>query len=289
MKTIAALLTTLPMCLGAALSPHGGQLQPDRSLIYKTVGEVELKLHVFEPTGLMTNDHRPAIIFFFGGGWGSGDAKQFFQQARVMAGQGMVAFSADYRVKSRNHTTPFECVKDAKSAIRWVRAHAAELGIDPNRIVASGGSAGGHIAACTSLIAGGEEAGENLKISSAPNALVLFNPVLDTTGKGYGAKDFNPSQPTELSPAHHVRTGIPPTIVLHGTADKTVPYENAERFTRLMQEAGNDCVLVPFPGKDHGFFNGSFFRPQSDGKDFDLTMKHVIEFLTKHGCLPVEK
>jgi hypothetical protein len=69
-------------------------------------------------------------VFFFGGGWVGGSPKQMYQQAKVMAEQGMVAFSADYRVASRNKTTPFECVKDGKSAIRWLREHAAELGID---------------------------------------------------------------------------------------------------------------------------------------------------------------
>lgn len=177
----ATLLLALLLPLGIS---RAAEFKPDRVVPYKTVGDVTLKLHVFEPTGLKTNDHRPAIVLFFGGGWAGGDPKQFFQQARALADLGMVAFSANYRVKSRNQTTPFECVKDAKSAIRWVRAHAAELGVDPNRIVAGGGSAGGHIAACTGLIAGSEEAGENLKISSRPNAMILFNPVLDTTEKG---------------------------------------------------------------------------------------------------------
>ena len=285
-------LHSVLLSLGIALSVCAAETnahRPDRVVTYKTVGDVTLKLHVFEPAGLKTNDQRAAIVFFFGGGWNSGEAKQFFQQARVMAGQGMVAFSADYRVKSRNKTTPFECLQDAKSALRWVRAHAPELGVDPNRIVASGGSAGGHLAACTSLIAGGEEADENLKISSTPNALILFNPVLDTTERGFGAKEFKPEQQTTLSPCHQVRKGIPPTILFHGTADKTVPFENAERFTKLMKAAGNDCVLVPFAGKGHGFFNGTFFRPQSDGADFDLTMKRSSEFLTAHGFLPVKK
>ncbi len=260
-------------------------LKADRLLTYKTAGEVALKLHVFEPTGLKAGNRRPAIVFFFGGGWNSGEAKQFYQHARTLADLGMVAFSAEYRVKGRDKVTPFECVKDAKSAIRWVRAHAAELGVDPDRIVAAGGSAGGHIAACTGLAAGGEEAGEDLKISSVPNLMILFNPVLDTTTNGYGANNFKAAQQTELSPSHRMRRGVPPTIVFHGTADKTVPFENAERFTRLMKEAGNDCVLVPFPGKGHGFFNGSFFRPQSDGMDYDLTMKRSIEFLAAYGCL----
>jgi len=288
MKKIAALLLALLLPLGFSRAAETNVLKPDRLLTYKTVGGVTLKLHVFEPERLKPTDHRPAIVFFFGGGWNSGDAKQFYQQARALADLGMVAFSADYRVKSRNQTTPFECVQDAKSVICWVRAHAAELGVDPDRIVAAGGSAGGHIAACTGIIAGSEEAGENLQISSVPDLMILFNPVLDTTTNGYGAKNFKPDQQTELSPCHHVRNGIAPTIIFHGTADKTVPFENAGRFARLMQEAGNDCVLVPFPGKDHGFFNGTFFRPKSDAADYNLTMKRAVEFLTAHGFLPVK-
>ena len=118
---------------------------------------VELKLHVFEPEGLKASDHRAAIVFFFGGGWTGGDAKQFYQQARAMSDRGMVAFSADYRVKGRNKTTPFECVKDGKSAIRWVREHAAELGVDPERIVAAGGSAGGTQHGVFALVRGGHQ------------------------------------------------------------------------------------------------------------------------------------
>lgn len=264
---------------------QAGELKPDRALVYKTVNGVKLKLHVFEPKGLKPTDQRSAIVFFFGGGWNSGEPKQFYQQAEALAKLGMVAFSAEYRVRGRNKTTPFECVKDGKSAIRWVREHAAELGVDPNRIVASGGSAGGHVAVCTAVIEGCEEAGENLKVSSLPDAIILFNPVLDTTAKGYGAERFTPDRQTEISPCHHIRPGIAPTILFHGTKDATVPFENAERFTKLMNDAGNECVLVPFEGKGHGFFNGSFFRPKSKGVDYDRTMTHSIKFLRKHGFL----
>ena len=258
---------------------------PTRSVTYKSIGDTALKLDVFEPAGLRPSDRRPAIVFFFGGGWSGGDTKQFHQQSKMMTEQGMVAFSADYRVKSRNKTTPFECVKDGKSAVRWIREHAAELGIDPDKIVASGGSAGGHVAVCTAVIDGIEEDGEKIDISSIPNAMVLFNPVLDTTANGYGAKNFQPEQQTDISPCHHVRKGVAPTIVFHGTSDKTVPFENAERFTKLMTEAGNECVLVPFEGKDHGFFNGSYFRKPNGDADHDLTMKHSIDFLRAHGIL----
>lgn len=264
-------------------------ITPDREVVYKTVGDVELKLHVFEPEGHQSSDKRPAIVFFFGGGWNSGTPAQFYQQAEFMAEHGMVAFSAEYRVKSRNKTTPFECVKDAKSAVRWIRANASELGIDPNRIAASGGSAGGHIAGATGVIEGCEEDGEDLSISSVPNLMILFNPVLDTTKKGYGAKNFKPEQQTDLSLTHKVKPGIVPTLVFHGTSDTTVPFENAERFERLMKKAGNECQLGAFEGKGHGFFNGSFFRKRNGDEAFNETMKQSVEFLTKHDYLSAEK
>jgi acetyl esterase len=278
------------LLLGVALllPSDAAEIAPNRSVTYKSVSGVDLKLDVFQPAGLKPTDQRPAIVFFFGGGWMGGSTKQFYAQAQAMAAQGMVAFSADYRVKSRQGTTPFESVMDAKSAIRWVREHAAELGINPSRIVASGGSAGGHLAACTGLIEGNEEEGEKLAISSKPNALILFNPVLDTTAKGYGAHAFPPERQTELSPCHHVRKGIVPTLLFHGTADKTVPFENAERFTQLMRESGNECGLVPFKDKDHGFFNGSFFRPSNGNADYERTMSLSVEFLKAHGLLWVQ-
>lgn len=276
----------LVCCLGSTqAAEEAAPLKPDRVVTYKTVGDTKLQLEVFEPENLKASDSRPAIVFFFGGGWNGGVTKQFYQQAETLSDLGMVAFCAEYRVKSRNKTTPFECVKDGKSAIRWLREHATELGINPARIVAAGGSAGGHVASCTDLITGFEEEGENLEVSSRPNATILFNPVLDTTNKGYGSKRFKADQQTILSPCHHVKKGLAPTIVFHGTKDTTVPYENAERFTKLMQMNGNPCTLVPVVGKGHGSFNSPAFRPKNDKADYDLTMTHSIEFLETHDFL----
>jgi len=75
-------------------------------------------------------------------------------------------------------------------------------------------------------------------------------------------------------------------LIFHGTADSTVPFENVERFTALMTEAGNDCTLVAFEGKRHTFFNSSFFRPKSNDVDHDATMAHGVKFLTQQGYLP---
>ncbi|MDO6517402.1 alpha/beta hydrolase fold domain-containing protein [Zobellia uliginosa] len=233
---------------------------PDEIVAYKTMESTKLSLHVFNPKGHKATDNAPVIVFFFGGGWSGGTPKQFYQQSRYFAEKGMVAISAEYRVNRTHGTTPFDAVTDAKSAIRWVRKHAKELGVDPNKIIASGGSAGGHIAACTGIIEAYDAVDEDLTISSIPNAMVLYNPVLDTTEKGYGMAKVGEERKTDISPNHRIKPNIVPTIVFHGTADKTVPFENAQRFELFMKSAGNDCVLVPYEGKDHGFFNGSFFR-----------------------------
>jgi acetyl esterase len=259
---------------------------PDRTVPYKTFEEGKaLNLHIFTPEDHKASDRVPVIVFFFGGGWTGGGPKQFYQQARAFSKHGMVTISAEYRTKQSHGTTPFDCVEDGKSAIRWVRQHADELGVDPDRIISAGGSAGGHVAACTGVITGHEAAGEDLAISSLPNAMILYNPVIDTTEKGYGLNKVGQSRKTEISPCHHVKPGIPPALIFHGTADNTVPFENVERFARLMKTSGNTCTLVPFAGKGHGFFNGSFFRAGNTDDDFNTTMEKSLTFLGKLGFL----
>ncbi|NQU23919.1 MAG: alpha/beta hydrolase fold domain-containing protein [Candidatus Nealsonbacteria bacterium] len=251
----------------------------ERQEVYKTIGDVELKMHIFEANDRDTETAAPAVVFFFGGGWTGGSPKQFFPHCRYFASRGMVAMAAEYRIKSKHGTTPFECTADGKSAVRWIRANAKKLGIDPKQVVAGGGSAGGHVAACTGTIQRHDEEKEDTSVSSTPDAMMLFNPVIDTTSKGYGAAKVK-GRETEISPAHHVRKGIPPTIIFHGTADTTVPYENVERFDKLMREAGNTCRLVPFDGKGHGFFNHG-----RDADSFDKTIRAADEFLTELGIL----
>ncbi|WP_238381263.1 sulfatase-like hydrolase/transferase [Mariniblastus fucicola] len=262
-------------------------ITPDRKVVYKTVGRTELKLHVFEPSNHNATSDSPAIVFFFGGGWGGGTPKQFYEQSQFLAGHGVVCFCADYRVKSRHGVSGIECVADAKSAIRWVRQHATELGVNPDQIVASGGSAGGHIAACTGVVKELDESDEDANVSSVPDAMILFNPVLDITPEtGFGSHRFPTGREKEASPVHHVTTGIAPTLLFHGTSDKTVPFEQATRFAELMSDAGNRCELISFEGKGHGFFNGKFFRPKTkDTKPYHTTMKESEKFLVSLGFL----
>ena len=267
------------------------QFDSARPEIYKTVGDVKLALYIFEPAGHTSSDQSPAIVFFFGGGWTSGTPRQFEQQCRYLASRGMVAMTADYRVFSRHGTLAVKCVEDAKSAIRWVRANAKRLGIDPKRIAAGGGSAGGHIAACAGIIDNFDAPGEEKSISSVPNALVLFNPALVLGGmKGQEPvkagrleriENRLGTEPEALSPAHHVRKGAPPTLVLHGNADNVVPYRTAEVFAEAMKKAGNRCELIGCENQGHGFFN--FGR--GDNANFIATTKKMDEFLASLGYL----
>jgi uncharacterized protein (TIGR03067 family) len=139
-----------------------------RTVTYKKTKETDLALHVHFPTDWKKEDKRPAIIFFYGGGWVAAIPRHFGPEAEHLASRGMVAARADYRAKELHGVTPDQCVQDAKSAIRWLRQNAGMLGVDPDRIVAAGDSAGGHIAACAGCCPGLEAAGENLTISSQP-------------------------------------------------------------------------------------------------------------------------
>lgn len=259
---------------------------------YKTVGGTKLNLYVFNPPDYKPGDKRPAIVLFFGGGWRNGSPKQFEQQCRYLASRGMVAITADYRVSSRFDVKAKDCVIDAKDAVRWVRENAKQMGIDPKRIAAGGGSAGGHIAACTAVVKGFED--KDTKVSSVPDALVLFNPALVLSPFEGGEplpgermeslKERMGTEPKELSPLHHVKKGAPPTIIFHGQADTTVPYSTAEAFTKAMKKEGNECELKGYEGQPHGFFN--FGRTKQD--HFKQTLTETDKFLLKLGWLKGE-
>jgi len=266
------------------------KFQGAERMVYKSVGDVKLHLHIFRPADKKSN--APAIVFFFGGGWNHGTPGQFEQQCRYLASRGMVAMTAEYRIRNMHGTRAKACVEDGKSAVRWIRSNAKKIGVNPNQIAAAGGSAGGHVAACTGVIKGFEAKGEDSKISSIPNAMILFNPpcVLAAVPK---RKDYLSAQamagmaarmgvaPEQLSPWHNVSKGQPPTLVLHGEADSMVPFWTSKVFVEKMEKAGNQAKLAAYPGQKHGFFNYG----RGNAKMFLATMKRTDEFLTKLGWL----
>ncbi|MDA0969790.1 MAG: alpha/beta hydrolase [Planctomycetota bacterium] len=255
--------------------------------VYKQASGDDLWIYRFDPAVHdPAADRRPAVVFFFGGGWNGGTVKQFQQQARYLAGRGMVAFVADYRVKSRQGTAPDACVADGKSAVRWIRANADRLGVDPDRIAAGGGSAGGHVAAATGICDGLDDpADDNQEISSKANALLLFNPVYDNGPEGYGHDRVKPWFPA-ISPAHNISADDPPTIVFLGTRDTLIPVETAERFDAALKAAGIRSELWLYPDQPHGFFNES-----KSQESFLNTVERMDAFLVSLGWLtgPADK
>jgi acetyl esterase len=228
-------------------------LKPARLVTYRRIGDRELKLHVFHPPQWRAADRRPAFVTIHGGGWTGGDATRMYPFADYFARQGMVGISVEYRLlKPGNGVTVFDCVQDGRAAIRYVRAHAAELGIDPNRIVANGASAGGHVAVSAALFNTFDGTAENAAVAAEPNALVLFYPVIDTSKEGYGNAKIG-ERWRELSPAHHVRPHLPPTLVFHGTGDTTTPFHGAQLFSEEMRKAGNRVELHVKEGGAHGY------------------------------------
>lgn len=256
---------------------------PDRVITYKQVGEAALKFRVFQPENHDPARPVPGIVFFFGGGWIGSNPEQFYPQARHLAARGIVAICADYRTERTHQATPAECLKDARSAMRWVRAHASELGVDPQRLAAGGGSAGGQLAAATALVEGFDEEGEDTSISCRPDALVLFNPVIDNGPGGYG-HDRVQAYWREFSPLHQIRRGAPPTLIVLGTADDLVPVGTAHEFERRMLGVGSRCEVVLYEGQPHGFFNvAKFAETLLDMDRFLVSLGYLDPVLPEDG------
>lgn len=209
----------------------------------------QLRLYLVHPRDWQASDRRPVVLFIHGGGWGSGNPDQWFPQCRYFALRGLVGVSVQYRLKS-DTTTITECVTDCKSAIRYLRRNAGGLGIDPDKIVVVGESAGGHLAAALGTIDGYDEPGEDTTVSAVPNALVLLNPITDLTtrwGEGLGDKAKS------LSPLHHISKKTPPTLLIHGDADQVVDLQHSRAFHERMIVVGSRSRLIVLPGADHAF------------------------------------
>lgn len=278
MKNVSRLV--LAVLLTQSAVSHAADITGE-TRIYKKVGDVELKLLIEKPADWKESDQRPAIVFFFGGGWVGGTPEQFKSQSEYLATRGMVGIRVQYRVIPKgDQGPPVVCCNDAKSAMRWVRMHAARLGIDPQRIAASGGSAGGHLAAFTSMCAGIDDPTDNLKISPRANALVLFNPVFDNgPDNGYGGARVG-ERFKEFSPAHNITPEAPPTIVFLGDSDNLIPVSVLERFQANMEKAGVRCETRIYAGKAHGFFNRD--------PDKTATLIDADKFLASLGWLQGE-
>lgn len=263
--------------LKKVLPKSGPSFRPE-IVRYKNTEKRTLELHVFKPKQMMKGKRRPAIVYFFGGGWSSGTPLQFYRECAWYASKGMVAVAADYRIASLDGTTPFESVEDAKDAIRWIRANAARWNVDPERIAAAGASAGGHLAAATGTL--NEPGSSRGKPDYKPNLLLLYYPVIDNSASGYGPETVK-ARYREISPLHNIDRDTPPTLFILGTQDRLIPVKTAEDFRSRMKEQGVDCDLYLFEGAGHPIFYYSKVLP----REYYLIRTLTDNFLKKYGFL----
>ena len=250
------------------------QIKPEK-ILYKNTKEGELNLFVYKPSEFDIKKKYSCIVFFHGGGWNSGNPEQFQRQSRYFTSRGMVAVSVEYRIRNVHGTSPIQAMEDAKSAIRFIRSNAKLLSIDSNKIAAAGGSAGGHLAAVAGNIDLFDDSNEDLTISSKPNLLILYNPVLHN-GRKWPWID----NPSNASPYDNISKGAPPTIILTGTEDKIVPVELIKSYKKRMESIGSRCDLILYEGAEHAFFNR--------GDDFIDTLYRTDIFLKSLGYIDGE-
>lgn len=248
---------------------------------YKTLTTGPLTINIYSSKSELNRNASgyPAIVLFFGGGWKIGGIGSLSKQAEYLSKRGMVAICVDYRTESLYCVTPFDCVADAKSAMRYIRTNANRLNIDINRIAASGASAGGQLAAATALVSDYNDSLDDLTVSPKANALVLFNPVIDNGPGGYGYDRVRDEYP-KFSPIHNIRAGAPPTLILIGTSDKLIPVATVESYKQKMEAVGSRCDLILYTGVDHGFYKSAPY--------FQQTLQETDKFFISLGYLSVE-
>jgi acetyl esterase len=253
---------------------------------YKTVGDAELVLHVFAPGGDLDSP-RPAMLVFHGGGWSMGEAAWGYGRARHYTELGLVGISVQYRLSDQRTVTLLDAMADARDAFRWVREHAGELGVDPERVGGYGWSAGGHLLASAALFGTGGTGSTPAGPSSRPDLMVLVSPAVAVTEDGWFERLLlGRAEPASVSPDRHVRPGMPPAIVLQGETDTVTPTPRVRRFCERMKAEGNTCELVVYPGVGHLFTPSSepdHQQPNPDPEVTEMATARADAFLREHG------
>jgi acetyl esterase/lipase len=258
--------------------------------IYKSVDGRELKADIFYGPSAKQTANNPAIAFFHGGGWIFGSPEEFHGACRRYAGMGFVTISFQYRLSiNEDGTYPnpditlVECVKDARSAIRWLRENANQLKIDPDRIAVGGQSAGGQLALSTALMEDINEETDNLEISPVPNVILLYSSNVNTMEAWIDMiMGERRNEIWSVSPYHNLKEGMPPIIAFHGEDDCTVLPYIINFFRIRMQELGNSYELITYPGRKHYLGEGN----EKYARYFDEEiLKRTDEFLEQQGFM----
>jgi arylsulfatase A-like enzyme/acetyl esterase/lipase len=281
------MLTTQQRWLTRHMTIEERRLRPDAdsvpwpSFVYKRSGPRQLAVGVHYPPKWKKSDRRPAVIFFGGGGFNPRDSKtgepypiargqgqdgvrppasdvggSFRAQARHFARRDAVTFRIEYRRRKTDGVLPDTGLEDAFSVMRWVRQNSVGLGIDPQRVVAAGGSSGGHLAAGLASLTGFDASSDDRSISPVPDALILYYPLLDFLEGGTKSQTFlsalngDRELAQRISPLRHWSKEMPPTLVMVGKNDPM--YSTLRDFSRTWKNAGASVEFFEGEG-GHGF------------------------------------
>ena len=302
-------IALLLMAGNGEAAPLADFLQPapaPMSRIYTPGGNEAQSLYLFAPADLKPGQKRPTVVCIHGGSWVSGSAEVFFPLARYFASRGMVAFSINYRLVTADGTGIPECLEDCKAAMRYIRGHSQEYGVDVHRIAVLGDSAGGHLAAALGTVGGFDNlpAEGVLGGSAVPDAMILCNPIVDLTQDDWpkfvirgaaldkhasaGSKIMNAAQlalARQLSPLFQVAPGQPPALMMQGLNDRVVDPAQARKFAEAARAIGNRCDLMLIEGARHAFIMPKYTAPEPVVVD---AVRRADQFLGSLGWLQGE-
>lgn len=258
-------------------------LKTAREEIYKSVNGVNLSVYIWEPEPDKAPPYPKSVAaFFFSSGWDNGQVAQFAPHCVYFASRGMTTMCFDYRVSARHGGGPLEAMADARSAMRWLRMNAVELGINPGKIAGIGGSGGGHAIASAAILNGFDDPADVMDCSPSPNAVVLFNPIMDTWSRYAFGPDRWPDNGSRKAAdlIRGIKPGFPPMLLMHGTEDRVVPFGGTYQFARKSSKKKNICRLIEFEGKGHGFFNFNLSFEM-----YEATLMAMDEFFVELGFI----
>ena len=264
----------LGLLLSALASVAYANTEPGKVYTYKDDNGTPRQMEIYFP-----EDHDPekasvpGIIMFHGGGWGGGNRSQFRYLCNYFASRGLVAATASYELAPKNKADKTwegsrkrPCVIDAKSAIRWYKQNASELGIDPDRIIGGGGSAGGHICLVATNNKTLNDTNDDTSVDTSVVAYLLFNPAVNA----------NEGPDKEVDPLTHIGNDLPPTIAFWGTKDKWL--KGWKPFHAGLKKRGIETVEVwQAEGQTHAFFNKQPW--------LDVTITEADSFLNRLGLI----
>ncbi|HZO89382.1 MAG TPA: alpha/beta hydrolase [Chthonomonadaceae bacterium] len=275
------------MALGLApCLARASEIRVQKNVVYGTVNGTKLLLDVYQPEA--ARGRRPGVVLVHGGGWMGGDKSYYEGIGQELARKGYVAFAINYRLAPLYHY-PTQ-LDDVQRAVRWIRAHAGEYNLDPNRIGALGDSAGGHLVAFLGMRDTRDNADSELARYSSrvqcvvdlygptdftlPASSVLNPQAIQILTLFFGkTQDQAPALYRDGSPILYVSGRAAPFLILHGTADTLVPIDQSQRLYNALRRAGVEATFVPMEKDGHGFL-----RPQNQQKAHAL----IEDFFARH-------